>query len=81
MKLEREHRLDMATAQARALAALKRRKPEPASYIAGFIWPDHSMKAQGAGAAASRILKRLQDQGKARWRHDADTGKWGWELT
>lgn len=81
MKLEAQDRVDMATAESRALAALKKRELVPASYIAGFIWPDHSMKAQGAGAAASRILKRLSDQGKARWRSDRGTGRWGWERT
>jgi hypothetical protein len=79
VKLIAEHRVDMETAEARALAALKKRELVPASYIAGFIWPDHSMKAQGAGAAASRILTRLADKGKARWK--SRDGRWGWELT
>lgn len=78
MKLRAAHRVRMDEAESRALAALKKGELLPASYIASFIWPDHSMKPQGAGAAASRILKRLSTQGKARWR--SRDGRWGWEL-
>lgn len=79
MKLLPEHRVDMETAQARAMSALKKRETVPASYVAGFIWPDHSMKAQGAGAAATRILKHLERQGKVRW--FSNGSHWGWKLT
>lgn len=79
MKLKPEWRVDMETAKARALAALCRTGVVPASYVAGYIWPDHQMKAQGAGAAASRILRKLQDEGKARWFSNGTS--WGWKLT
>lgn len=78
MKLKKEQRLDMETAKARAMSALCRTGVVPASHVAATIWPDHSMKAQGAGAAASRILKKLQDEGKARWFHNGTN--WGWKL-
>lgn len=76
MKLIADHRVDMETAKARALTVLSHKTPNPASHIAGFIWPDHSMKPQGAGAAASRILKSLERDGKARWVHRGN--HWGW---
>lgn len=79
MKLEQEHRVDMATAESRAFAALSRVTLNPASHIAGFIWPGHQMKAQGAGAAASRILKVLERKGHAGW--VSRDGKWGWVRT
>jgi hypothetical protein len=69
----------MATAESRAFAVLSRVTPNPASHIAGFIWPDHQMKAQGAGAAASRILKVLERKGQACWVNR--DGKWGWVRT
>lgn len=75
MKLDPELRIDMETAEDRALSALSH-EPVPASLIASAIWPDHEMKAQGAGAAASRILKRLEQQGRARWTYRVP--HWGW---
>lgn len=63
-------------AERRALSALSYLNPIPANGIANKIWPDHSMRAQGAGGAASRVLKRLEKQGKARWASDAS--RWGW---
>jgi hypothetical protein len=74
MKLKPEQRLTADVAEARALSILSRR-PVYASQAADVIWPDHSMKAQGAGAAASRILKRLERRGLCRWIGG------GWVLT
>jgi hypothetical protein len=68
----------MPVAEERALRALSRH-PVPASSIATHIWPGHRMKAQGAGAAASRVLKRLERQGRARW--TANNHCWGWIRT
>jgi len=48
----------------------------PASSFAEAVWPGHRMKAQGAGAAASRILKLLAKEGKAGW--SSDGSWWGW---
>lgn len=77
MKLKPHERVDLETAKARAVSALHNNPGlNGASRIADFIWPDHSMKAQGAGAAASRILKHLAREGKARW-HSTGTN-WGW---
>lgn len=67
MKLKPNQRVSADIAEARALTLLSSR-PVYASQIADVIWPDHSMRAQGAGAAASRILKRLERRGLCRWR-------------
>ena len=75
MKLKPHQRVPIATAEIRALQALLK-TPLPASYVAAWIWPDHKMKPQGAGAAASRVLKRLEAQGCARW--VSDGVRWGW---
>lgn len=50
-----------------------------ASQAAGAIWPGVQFHAQGAGAAASRILKQLERDGKVRWSSNGDD--WGWILT
>jgi hypothetical protein len=78
MKLQSYQRISIDVAERRALAALPsgRQRPVPASEIAAAIWPTHEMKPQGAGAAASRILKRLERQGKCRWAVQGDW--WGW---
>lgn len=84
MKLKPHQRVDLETAKARALAYLTKHRFElvAASSIAGAIWPDSEMKAQGAGAAASRILKRLEADGRARWtvRGSGRNQHWGWTL-
>jgi hypothetical protein len=60
----------------RALSAM-RRYPIPASMVAESIWPDAKrMNAQGAGAAASRILKRMVAEGLVRWTSDGKS--WGY---
>ena len=77
MRLKPEQRVSIDSAKEAALAALNSAAyPVPASWIATFIWPDHQMKAQGAGAAASRILKRLESEGRCRWASIGHT--WGW---
>lgn len=79
MKLKPEHRVTYEAAKAAALTAMNTAAyPVPASWIAQFIWPFHEMKAQGAGAAASRILKRMEAEKLCRW---ASIGHhWGWVL-
>lgn len=50
-----------------------------ASVLAPVIWPGATfITAQGAGAAASRILKVMGDCGLARWTVDGDD--WGWVI-
>ena len=61
MKLKPQQRVPIELAELRALQALQP-TPVPASYVADRIWPDHKMAPQGAGAAASRILKRLEKE-------------------
>lgn len=65
-------------AKARALAALNT-VPRPAASVADAIWPGHTMHRQGAGGAASRILKRMEDEGLAKWTSTSDF--WGWVKT
>lgn len=62
-------------AKRRALTVLTS-EPRPAATIADVIWPDNKMKAQGAGGAASRILRRMQDEGLAKW--TSTDRRWGW---
>lgn len=68
-------RVDLETAKARALACLDRQRPYAASFVANYIWPGHDMTGQGAGGAASRILRVLQQEGKAA------PLDWGWIRT
>ena len=50
-----------------------------ASEVACEIWPDEVfLRGQGAGGAASRILRRAEKAGLAHWTR-AD-GHWGWKL-
>ncbi len=73
----------MEQCKSRAMTALSKR-PQPASAIAVSIWPDAQWKAaQGAGAAASRILKHLERDGKARWivMGEGRFRTWGWVAT
>lgn len=53
-----------------------------ASSFADAIWPGHRMTPQGAGAAASRILKALEKEGRAGWRsyyeRAGSRSRWGW---
>ena len=39
----------------------------PAHMIACAIWPEHKMKSQGAGGAASRILRLMAKENLVRW--------------
>lgn len=78
MKLKPHQRVPIDVAEIRAIRALML-TPVPSSYVADHIWPDHRMRAQGAGAAASRVLKRLEKQGLAKWTHNGRN--WGWIMT
>ena len=50
--------------------------PHRAAVLAEAIWPDTQFRnAQGAGAAASRVLKALGCE----W--TSDKHNWGWRLT
>jgi hypothetical protein len=73
-------RVDYATAKLRALTVLDNDDPHPASRVAQAIWPDADFKAQGAGGAASRILKRMEREGLARWTclYLRSGKRWGW---
>ena len=87
MKLEYSEtpRVDMATACRRVLRFLDGFPGlATASQCGDAIWPDHSMTPQGAGGAASRILKRMDRDGFLRWtvkRTRSGIDFWGYELT
>jgi hypothetical protein len=67
----------MHICKARALAYLKAHPGrQKASSVAGAIWPGVPFHAQGAGAAASRILKHLERDGLVKW--SSDLVDWGW---
>jgi hypothetical protein len=53
--------------------------PLNASSLAEDIWPGNAMHPQGAGGAASRILKRMESEGLVRWTNNGNT--WGWVLS
>jgi hypothetical protein len=86
-----EHRIDLETAKARARAFLitqpldrrNRRVPVTASRVAEAIWPGNPMQPQGAGGAASRILKHLAKEDLACWTcitHSNGSKSWGWTV-
>lgn len=55
--------------------------PHKAAHLAGIIWPGAKRyKAQGAGAAASRVLKRLGCTWTVTTGHRMNKD-WGWLLT
>lgn len=79
-RLKQSERVSIHDAEARAIAALAGwGRPLPASSVADAIWPTHRMTPQGAGAAASRVLKRLEKAGQARW--TSNRHGWGWVLS
>lgn len=51
-----------------------------AAFVAGAIWTDNPfLTAQGAGAAASRILRLMAKDGTAEWHSDGRN--WGYRAT
>ncbi len=70
----------MDEAKRRALAYLRGKKYVKASCVAGAIWPGVEFRAQGAGAAASRILKALEKDGLVKWSSASDSSDWGWQA-
>lgn len=78
-KLKPEMRVNYETAKNRALRDLRTDQTCFANSVAIAIWPDHQMTSQGAGAAASRILKRMEKEGLCRWKSTPVT--WGWIKT
>lgn len=81
MKLKPHQRVTYEQAKERALAFLDRRVPHNPSTIGMHIWPDNNMRAQGLGASAIRILKRMEAEGLVRWtivNIGERTECWGW---
>lgn len=81
MRRVKEH-VPLDECKRRALAymrTLDRRELVKASSVAQAIWPDAEfITAQGAGAAASRILSHLQNDGLVEW--TSTTTDWGWRI-
>ncbi len=74
-----KQRVPMDEAFRRAQACGRGRKMVKANEFALAIWPGATwIRAQGAGAAASRILKAMEKQGLAQWESDGDN--WGWTI-
>lgn len=78
-------RVPLDECKSRALAFGRQQPPGqflPASEFASVIWPGHRMQPQGAGAAATRVLKALEKEGRAGWHPGYDRGqsrtRWGW---
>jgi hypothetical protein len=72
-----EHKVTDAESRAKLMIYRDIYGPGPyaSSTLAKVIWPDAPFIApQGAGAAASRVLKRLGCI------YDCKRGKWGWML-
>ena len=81
MRIAPEHRVSYEVAKARALECMReKRRLYHASEVGSHIWPGARLRAQGLGASASRILKKMEGEGIVRQgpseRHDA----WGWFL-
>ena len=90
MRLRPHQRVPLEVARSRALACLAeeaaREYPRllSAAWVAMAIWPDNQMRAQGAGAAASRILKTLKVDGLVVWevvRPGEIAESWGYCIT
>lgn len=72
-------------AKRRVISYLRtRRETTPAAWIAEEIWPGNKMRSQGAGGAASRILRLMSKEGLVEWSITiTPMGKrlgWGWKL-
>jgi len=68
--------LPVAEMRLRAYRVTHGQGPHRAATLADVIWPDVKfLAAQGAGAAASRVLKALG----CHW--GSDQYNWGWMLT
>lgn len=76
--------LSYETCRERVLTYLRDKKGElvTASSIADHVWPGHPMKRQGAGGAATRVLKRMEAEGVVCWRAIERHGAkfWGWRT-
>jgi hypothetical protein len=61
----------------RVMRSLSPATPMCASSVAEKIWPEAQfLNAQGAGAAASRILKRMEKENLVKW--ISNKAGWGW---
>lgn len=70
----------MTEVERRAIESLGNYWPRVASSVADHIWPNHKMRAQGAGGAAARVLARLRKRGLVAW-VCRQSGSWGWIKT
>ncbi len=81
MRLKPEERVTYEVAKGRALDCMKEtRRLYHASEVGLYIWPGCGLRSQGLGAAASRILKRMEGEGIVRQGPSSRNDAWGWFL-
>jgi hypothetical protein len=76
--------LTIAEAERRALIYMMSRpvgQPMSPSWIGQAIWPKNTMRSQGLGGAACRILAGLTKKGYVRQTHDKKFEFYGYSLT
>lgn len=82
MRIPEGKRVTLETARFRALAYLADQHQltlSKASSVGAAIWEGCSLRAQGLGGSAARILRGLQKDGLVKWAsNDHD---WGWLIT
>jgi hypothetical protein len=80
-RIQPDQRVSYEEAKARALRCMKdRRTLYHASQVGADIWPGANLRSQGLGAAASRILKRMESEGLVRQGPSKNNDAWGWYL-
>jgi hypothetical protein len=89
-KLKPSQRVSLEVAMQRALKYLDAQHPgqlAKASGVGNAIWPNSNMTGQGLGAAASRVLKTMQEIDHVVWIVERRNGpgakatNWGYRIT
>jgi hypothetical protein len=78
MRLKPDQRVTYQVAKERVLAFMKKYVFYHASEVGREIWPGCELRAQGLGAAASRILKRMEGESLVRQGPSERNDAWGW---
>jgi hypothetical protein len=81
-RMKRVESVTMEQARKRVLAYLTKDPYDlkGAAMIAEYIWPGNTMRAQGAGLAAVRILKKMEKEGLVQYTclELGQFRSWGW---